>query len=76
MLPLEMPENARVFYASLIALITFDPIPQTDYLYEKYYEMEKGDPYSDEAQTVGYGSTRMIFNSGSVYIFTTLMVAS
>ena len=76
MMPLVMPENARVFYSSLLALITFDPIPQTDELYETYYKMEKGDPYSDEAQTVGYESQRMIFNSGSVYIFTALMVAS
>ena len=76
MMPLAMPENAQVFYSSLINLITFDPIPDTDQIYETYYKIEKGDPYSDEAQTVGYGSQRMVFNAGSVYIFTTLMVAT
>ena len=71
-----MPENSQAFYSQLIELISFDPFPDTDSFYEKYFKMEKGDPFSDEAESVGYESNVMVFNSGSVFIFTVIMIAN
>ena len=58
-----------VFYGSLFEFITFDIVP-TDDIYGEMFEFDS-DPYSEEADNIGYGSRLFTENTGSllVYIF-------
>ena len=39
MMPISMPENALVFYKRIIKMLTFDPFPDIDGFYEKYFKL-------------------------------------
>ena len=56
-----------VFYSSLFEFITFDVVP-TDEIYGNIFEFES-DPYSDEADDIGYGSRIFIENTGSLLVY-------
>ena len=60
---LRYPAAAIIFYAVILEYVTFDVIP-TDESYIDLFGFENK-PFSDEADSVGYGSCFIIFNSGS-----------
>ena len=68
MMQLKFPASAMIFYAALFEFVTFDLIP-TDELYQKIFDFENKEPYSDEADNIGYSSRYLIFNSGSLTLF-------
>ena len=74
MMQLKFPACAMLFYGSVFEYVTFDLIP-TDDFYDKVFDFENKEPYSDEAASIGYPSRYLIFNSGSltIFIFVTIL---
>ena len=56
-----------VFYSSLFEYITFDIVP-TDEIYGNIFNFES-EPYSHEADSIGYGSRIFIENTGSLLVY-------
>lgn len=50
LIPIVVPEKASVFYAEIIELVSFDPFPFIEELYEFLFAIEKGDPFSLRAE--------------------------
>ena len=75
MMQLGYPAGISVFYAAIFEYVVFDFIP-TDNLYENIFDFENKEPYSEEADNIGYPSRYLIFNSGSVTIFIFAYAAS
>ena len=65
---LKYPAGVSVFYAAIFEYVVFDFIP-TDNFYERIFDFENKEPYSEEADNIGYPSRYLIFNSGSITIF-------
>ena len=68
MMQLRYPAGVSVFYSSIFEYVVFDFIP-TDNLYESIFDFENKEPYSEQAEDIGYPSRYLIFNSGSITIF-------
>ena len=71
---LVFPPMTVTFFAGVLSFVTFDLIP-----YEKIYEAVFGwsnEPFSPEAEEIGYESHYFIENSGSIpiYIFCDLVL--
>ena len=56
-----------VFYGSLFEFITFDIVP-TDDIYGEIFDFDS-DPYSEEADNIGYGSRLFTENTGSLLVY-------
>ena len=67
MMQLLVPQNAAIFYGGLFEFVTFDIIP-TDDIYDKLFdEGWRTEPYSPEADGIGYGTRLLFSNLGSVF---------
>ena len=56
-----------IFFSSVFEFVTFDIVP-TDDIYGEIFNFES-DPYSEEADSIGYGSRLVIENTGSLLIY-------
>ncbi len=69
-----IPENASVFYAVLIELVNFDPLPYMEELYLFLFNIEKGEPFSTRAERFGYESRKTLYISGSLFVLNVLTI--
>lgn len=60
-----------IFYSTLFEFVTFDIVP-TDEIYAEIFDFES-EPYSDEADNIGYGSRLFIENTGSLFVYMVLI---
>ena len=68
---LNYPGIVNEFYSSIFDYVTFEVLPS-----DKLYAMilfYKDEPFSEQADTIGYGSRYIITNSGSISIFIFLL---
>ena len=68
MMQLSYPAAVTIFYSGIFEYVTFDLIP-TDTFYEDVFRFEPSEPYSEEAESIGYPSRYLIINSGSLTLF-------
>ena len=68
MLALNYPASSITFFAIIFEYVTFDVIP-TDNLYKQLFGFSLDDPYSAQADNVGYPTRIFIGNLGSIPIF-------
>ena len=59
--------TVAIFFSSVFEFVTFDIVP-TDEIYGEIFDFES-DPYSEEADRIGYGSRLVIENTGSLLIY-------
>ena len=60
-----------IFYSTLFEFVTFDIVP-TDEIYAEIFDFDS-EPYSEEADNIGYGSRLFIENTGSLFIYAILI---
>ena len=64
---IDFPPVCVVFFAGILEFVNFDLLPTED-IYAKIFGFEN-EPYSDEADNIGYGSRFFIENAGSIPIY-------
>ena len=67
MMQLIYSAGVSYFYSLLFEFVTYDIIP-TDQIYEEMFEIESN-PYSDQADLIGYGYRYSVVNTGSLLIY-------
>ena len=67
MMQLSYPASSIAFFSVVFSYVTYDVIP-TENMYLKLFGFVE-DPYSDQANNVGYPAIYLIPNSGSMPIF-------
>ena len=67
MMQLNYPASSAIFFATVFEYVTFDMVP-TDEIFGETFDFDS-EPYSDEADQVGYGSRFFIENTGSLLIY-------
>ena len=68
MMQLSYPAAVTIFYSGIFEYVTFDLVP-TDTFYQDLFRFEPTEPYSEEAESIGYPSQYLIVNSGSLTLF-------
>ena len=66
MMRMTNPDSTALFFEALFGFVSFDLLP-TDAMYAEMFKFDS-EPYSDEADEIGYGSLLIIENSGSISI--------
>ena len=66
MMRMTNPDSTALFFEALFGFVSFDLLP-TDEIYGEMFKFNS-EPYSDEADEIGYGSLLIIENSGSISI--------
>ncbi len=69
-----IPENTSVFYAVLIELVNFDPLPFMEEFYVFLFKIKKGNAFSLRAEQFGYESCKTLFISGSLFVLNVLTI--
>ena len=67
MMQLTYPAVVTIFYSVIFEFVVFDFIP-TDQLYDDIFDFEN-EPYSEQADSIGYPSRYTIYNAGSITIY-------
>ena len=67
MMQLIYSAGVSYFYSLLFEFVTYDIIP-TDEIYEVMFEIDS-DPYSDQADLIGYGYRYALLNTGSLLFY-------
>ena len=73
MMQLNYPASSGIFFATVFEYVTFDMVP-TDEIFGEIFDFDS-EPYSDQADQVGYGSRFFIENTGSLIIYVVIIVA-
>ena len=68
MMQLEYPAPVAIFYAGIFEFVTFDLVP-TEGLYDAVFSFRETEPFSEEADNIGYSTRYAIENSGSITLF-------
>ena len=66
-LSVNYPNSSTVFFKFVFDYVSFD-IFHPDLLYERTLDLENDDPFSEQADDIGYGSTFILVNQGSIPI--------
>ena len=67
MMQLVFPASVGYFFSNLFEFVTYDMLP-TDEIYGPIFGFDS-EPYSDEADLIGYGSRYTTENTGSLLIY-------
>ena len=73
MMDLSYPVSSQIFFEKVFTFVTFDIIPWTEEIYNYIFGWINN-PFSIQAEEVGYGSRNLIENSGSITIFIVLQI--
>lgn len=66
MMQLNYAAGVSYFYSFLFEFVTYDMVP-SDEIYGEIFDFDS-DPYSQQADNIGYGSRYIIENTGSLFI--------
>ena len=64
----ELPLNVQAYFDVILQIVKFELFETADYL-ENVLQIEKGDPYNDKFEAMGFESRLTIFNLGPMIIF-------
>ena len=73
MMDLNYPVSSQIFFEKVFTFVTFDIIPWTEEIYNYIFGWINN-PFSPQADLVGYPSCQLIENSGSITIFIVLQI--
>ena len=68
LMQLRYPGVSTIFYSKIFEFVSFD-LFQTGEIYNEIFKIENDEPYSEQAEELGYESTFLVPNSGPLLLF-------